>query len=44
MNIDVNKYIEYRKALQFIKDARPHDYTTFREMIKALQQRANKVL
>jgi hypothetical protein len=44
MNIDVNKYIEYKKALQYIKDAKPYDYKTFRAMIKSLQDRARKVL
>lgn len=44
MNIDVNKYIEYKKALQYIKDAKPSNFTTFRNMIKALQNRARKVL
>ena len=45
MNIDTNKYKEYKKALQFIKDARPYDYTmNFKEMVKTLQAKASKVL
>lgn len=44
MNIDTNKYIEYKKALQFIKEAKPSNYKTFSQMVKDLQDKANKVL
>ena len=36
--------IRLRKALQSIKDDRPYNYTSFEEMVKALQHKANKVL
>lgn len=44
MKIDTEKYKEYKKALQFIKDAKPSNYTTFRQMVKTLQAKASKVL
>ena len=44
MNIDTEKYKEYKKALQFIKDAKPSNYKTFSQMVKVLQDKASKVL
>ena len=44
MNIDTEKYKEYKKALQFIKEAKPSNYKTFSQMVKDLQEKANKVL
>lgn len=44
MQIDVDKYVKYKNALRYIKDAKNYKYTTFREMIRDLQNKATRAL
>lgn len=44
MQIDTEKYLKYKCTLKGIKDAKPHEYNTFKKMVEDLQKRATRAL